>query len=157
VSDDLTEPTGLTGTSDSVVVADAGSGELLAFDSTTGVETLLAAPDESPRDVVADQGDLVFTARSERWPGGGWVYGLPEAGGPLDSLSYSPPGIDRVVIAGDYIYWTSAQSITRAPRSGGSYEVLATETRIAGFYVTNDRVLWTDPDRGQLLSVPLSQ
>jgi hypothetical protein len=61
------------------------------------------------------------------------------------------------VIAGDYIYWTSAQSITRAPRSGGSYEVLATETRIAGFYVTNDRVLWTDPDRGQLLSVPLSQ
>jgi len=157
VSEDLTDPTGLTGTSDSIVVADAGSGELLAFDSTTGVETLLAAPDESPRDVVADQGDLVFTARSERWPGGGWVYGLPEAGGPLDSLSYSPPGIDRVLVAGDYIYWTSAQSITRAPRSGGSYEVLATETRVADFCVTKDRLVWTDPDRGQLLSVPLSQ
>jgi hypothetical protein len=157
VGEDLIEPTGITGTSDSIVVADAGSGELLAFDSTTGVETLLAAPDESPRDVVADQGDLVFTARSERWPGGGWVYGLPEAGGPLDSLSYSPPGIDRVVVAGGYIYWTSAQSITRAPRSGGSYEVLATETRVADFCVTKDRLVWTDPDRGQLLSVPLSQ
>lgn len=156
VSEDLSEPTGLTATADSVVVADAGSGELLAFDSTTGAETVLAAPDESPRDVVADQGDLFFTARSERWPGGGWVYGLPEGGVVLESLSYSPPGIDRLVVAGDYIYWTSAQSITRAPRSGGSYEVLATETRVADFYVTDDRLLWTDPDRGQLLSVPLS-
>jgi hypothetical protein len=155
ITEDLDDPGGFTVVDDTVFLADPGRGELLAFDRLSGSETVLAVPDEDPRDVVWDDGDLFFTARSDRWPGGGWIYATAETGGALSPLSYSPPGIDRLSLAGDFLYWSSAQSITRAPRDGGTYEVLASETRVADFLVLPDRLVWTDPDRGQLLSVPL--
>ena len=47
------------------------------------------------------------------------------------------------------MYWTSAQSIARAPRDGGTYEVLAAETGVADFLVLDDRLVWTDRVAGR--------
>jgi len=156
LSEDLEDPTGIAWADGGVFVADPGRGELLRFDELTGVDSAVASPDEDPRDVAADGGDLFFAARSERWPGGGWIYSVSNDGFDLDPLSYSPPGLDRVELDEDYVYWTSAQSIARAPRDGGTYEVLAAETRVADFLVLDDRLVWTDRDRGQVLAVALN-
>ena len=136
-------------------VADAGQGALLSVDPANGTVTTLASPFEDPRDVRWDDGTLYFTARSPNWPGGGWLYSVGDTGGSTSQLSYSPPGIDRIVLTEDSIYWTSTQSITRVAREGGTYEVLATETRVGGFVVQEDRLVWTDRDRGQVLAIPL--
>lgn len=155
VTDELVDPTGFVLVGDEVFLADPGRGELLSIDTVTGAAVSLSDPFEDPRDVAWDEGELFFTARSPRWPGGGWVYRLDDLGGSPTQLSYSPPGIDQLVLTDDFVYWSSSQSITRAPRDGGTYEVLATETRVGGFLVVGERLVWTDRDRGQLLSVPL--
>jgi len=155
VTESLTEPLGLSATDHAIFVADAGRGEILSVAPEDGALSALAAPFEDPRDVRWDDGTLYFTARSPNWPGGGWLYSMGDAGDNTTQLSYSPPGIDRIVLTQDSIYWTSAQSITRVARDGGTYEVLATETRVGGFVVQDDRLLWTDQDRGQVLSIPL--
>ena len=156
LSDGLSEPGGISLDAGDVYVADFGRGQVLSFDGITGAETLVTSPDEDPRDVVWDDSNLFIAARSDRWPGGGWIYALEAPGGNLEGLSYSPPGLDRLAVDGQYIYWSSSQSITRVPREGGTYELVAGKTRVADFLVLDDSVIWTDRDRGELLAVPMA-
>ncbi|MEE2828217.1 MAG: hypothetical protein VX498_03430, partial [Myxococcota bacterium] len=155
VAGGLEDPGGLAVTQEQVYIADRGQGELLGIDPVLGTVTVLADPFEAPQDVVWTDEGLYFTARSPNWPGGGWVYRVGQGGGTAEQLSYSPPGLDRLAVTADHVYWSSVQSITRAPREGGSYEILARETRVGSFLVQSDRLVWTDRDRGQLLALPL--
>ena len=85
------------------------------------------------------------------------MYALESSGGTLGALSYSPPGLDRLWVDGPHVYWASSQSITRVSREGGTYEMLAAETRVGDFLVQDDWLLWTDRDRGDVLGVLLAE
>ena len=151
------EPGGIALDQGMLYLADVGREQVFSYDLVSGEEALLASPEEVPRDVVVDEGMLFVSARSERWPGGGWVYALEPSGGTLGALSYSPPGLDRLWVDGSHVYWVSSQSITRVSREGGTYEMLAAETRVGDFLVQDDWLLWTDRDRGDVLGVLLAE
>ena len=151
----LDDPGGFSLVDERVVIADRGAGVVLACDRSDGALTVLATPAEVPRDVALAGQEVIVSARSERWPGGGWIYSMEPSGGELVPLSYSPPGLDRLIVDDGAIYWSSSQSITRVDREGGTYEVLATETRVADFIIWEGQLVWTDPVRGQLLARPL--
>ena len=151
------EPGGIALAEEELYLADVGRGQVFSYDLVSGEEALLASPEEVPRDVAVDEGMLFVSARSERWPGGGWVYALEASGGSLGALSYSPPGLDRLWVDGPHVYWASGQSITRVSREGGTYEMLAAETRVGDFLVQDGWLLWTDRDRGEVLGVLLAE
>jgi hypothetical protein len=118
--------------------------------ATLEVETL-ASVEEIPKDIAVQGGEVYFTARSERWPGGGWVY-LHD--GSLEQLSYSPPGLSWLRLEGDDIYWASNQSITRVSRDGGTYEPVAILTAPGDFLLDGSNLVWTDRHTGELLTTP---
>jgi len=153
----FSDPRGLAVSSSGWVVGDEGSERGVFVVSAEGdAPSLIASVPEQVRDLATDStGHIYFTGLSDRWPGGGWVYGADDSGDALEALSYSPPGLGRIEVFGDWIYWASKEAITRAPREGGTYEVLAHQTRVADFAVQAGQLVWLDSDRGELLAVDL--
>lgn len=70
-------------------------------------------------------------------------------------MSTSPSGASRIRLRGDDVTWVPRETISRAPREGGGYRVLAIETAFGDFLIAGDRLIWTEPQRGLVLGIDL--
>lgn len=134
-------------------VADTDGMAVVAYDDA-GDEADRLSLDEAPWSLAFD-GDALFVAcRSLQWPYGGWVYGGTADG--LAPLSSSPPEATHLQLAATDLVWSSKQTITVAPRAGGTYRVAAVRTAVGGLVVVDDQIVWTDRERGLLLQAPVA-
>ena len=86
----LDEPGGFSLADEQVLIADRGAGTVLSCDRSDGALTVLATPDEIPRDVATAGQHIIISARSERWPGGGWIYSMDSDDGALSPRAVLP-------------------------------------------------------------------
>jgi hypothetical protein len=152
IAEALESPRGLAVVGERAVVAETGNGRLIQV-SPSGALVDLATIGGTVRDVAADCDGVVVATESSRWPYPGFVSTIVD--GSEEHLSESPPQPDRVLLSGDRVLWSTKQSIHYVPREGGTLTTAALRTDVADLVVWGQTLIWTDPDRGEVLAVGL--
>lgn len=147
LTDGLAKPTALAEAEGVIYIAESGSPDRVSsYSISTGTVDTYASNEDIPHGVSTSPAGVFFTGRSPRWPYAGWIYGGPTGSSP--SLCESPPGVERIIAAGDYLLWNTYESILRCPLTGGPYEMLAPETSVGSMAVIDELITWTDRQRG---------
>lgn len=101
---------------------------------------------------VLDAGAVFVIASSSS---GGWIERLDEATGVFERLGYAPRGSRDLVHDDSTLWWRSPSTIWRLELDAGALpEAVAVETEPVGLVVQQDRVVWLDRWRGEVLAVP---
>lgn len=152
VADGLETPQGLALIGERAVVAETGNWRLLQIAENQAPQAL-ATIGGTIRDVGADCEDLFFITESTRWPYPGFVATL--SSGEQHNLSESPPEPERMLVLGDQLIWSTKQSIHSVSRDGGTFRTLAQRTAVGEMVIWADTLIWTNPERGEVLAVDL--
>ncbi|MBT3222113.1 MAG: hypothetical protein HN348_23820 [Proteobacteria bacterium] len=147
--DGLDSPLGLDVADRLVYLAERGDlNRVITVDSETLAEEVVRAVAETPMDVVVGNLQAYFSARSFRWPYGGFIYGESGSG-----LCESPPGLQWLTVNDAHVYWSSNQSISRVALDKDTYELVVLQTAVGDLALGEDALFWTDRQRGQVLTV----
>ncbi|MFN7134533.1 MAG: SUMF1/EgtB/PvdO family nonheme iron enzyme, partial [Myxococcales bacterium] len=115
------------------------------------------AGSHQPTDVALapDGSRLWFLVRLRGWPGSGFACHVAIVGGNPACVSYSPPYLDRLVVAGGALFWTTQRSVVSAPLSSPApFRIPATWTSPGGLAVDAESLVWTDRQSGRVYRVP---
>ena len=105
----------------------------------------------APQDMLWWQDALWISTRSSRWPYGGWIYRF-SGSGVAKVASYSPPEPGAIAATNSALVWGSKQSLTRYVPGEATYEVVGAQTAVFDLVVKDDAVIWSDRQRGVLLT-----
>ena len=108
--------------------------------------------DDIPHQMFLNDDSFFLTTRSFRWPYAGWIVKLEENSGSMQEqkLSETPPEPEWIGTTNNYVYWSSKQSITRVPKDGGMFEMVAPQTTIGDLLIVDQQVWWTDSKGGRV-------
>ena len=144
----LTRPIqAIASTPTGVMVAMGTSKPWLIVDQASEVQAELW---EEPQQMVWGNGTLWMSTRSPRWPFPGWIYRLDE--GEAKVVQYSPPEPGPIVTTEDSVFWGSKQTLARASLGGAAYEAVGLQTAVGALISVDQHILWTDYQRGLLLT-----
>ena len=129
-----------------------------SFRVFSATSTFLTGSDESIRQPVVADASLYYLHQHEAGECAGAVMVIPTTGGTPTQVSLGRSGSDVSSLAVDhaFVYWTTFDAggvVFRAPRNGGTPEILATGQREARAVTFDDtRVYWlvTDAAGGQV-------
>ena len=152
VAEGLESPHGLAVVGERAVTAETGNWRIVQVEEDRPAQAL-AVIGGTIRDVAADCEQPFYVSESTRWPYPGFVGTVSD--GEADPLSESPPEPSRLLVAGPYLIWATKQSIHRVERDGGTFQTLAQRTAVGDMVIWDDTLIWTNPDRGEVLAVDL--
>jgi hypothetical protein len=111
--------------------------------------------DDIPHQITSHNNVFYVTTRSFRWPYAGWIVGLSEQDGNWQEwkISETPPEPELILSYGEYVYWSSKQSLTRSDIDGGTFDMIASQTTVGGLTQSNDSIWWTDRKGGRLFKI----
>ena len=152
VAEGLESPHGLAVVGERAMTAETGNWRIIEVSDGGAIEPL-AVVGGTIRDVAADCEQPFYVSESTRWPYPGFVGTV--SGGEADPLSESPPEPSRLLTSGPHLIWATKQSIHRVERDGGTFQTLAQRTAVGDMVIWGDTLIWTNPDRGEVLAVDL--
>jgi hypothetical protein len=152
IASGLESPHSLALRGERAVIVEAGNWRVLEL--MAGAEhTELLIAGGTLRDVAVDCQDVFLAVESTRWPYPGFISSIENA--EQHRLGESPPEPDRLRVAGEHLVWSTKQSIHRMDRQGGTFTTVASRSAVADLVVWGPRVIWTNPERGEVLAVGL--
>lgn len=169
LASDLVAPSGLALAGDRVIVAARAAGpvegDLFAWPAQTAPSeaaadagpTLLVAREEVASGLARDEATGALFWGGQKGAGKGARHGFvlrTDGDGGTERLSIAAGGIERVVLAGEYVYFTTAHTLARVPKVGGALEAVAIHTAAGGLVVDGGTVFWTDRAAGKLFRAP---
>ncbi len=158
VAASLAAPRGLAVLDGAVLFAEAAARRVVQV-GAAGDSTELEDLDGTPVDVAADPEtrDVFWMSAGSR--GGGWLHRSDPLLATDDLVTFSPPGPSWLALGGDFVTWSTASTISRAPREAertSKYEDVAVQVSVCDFVLEADAVTWTDPTTGRLLRMVLT-
>lgn len=148
VTEGLDEPKGLAVHGGHAYILEAGARRVQRF-ASSGESEVVGETSLDGRGIGVDDAGVIVTTESSRWPFPGWVEDV-EAG---TALCEAPPNPGAVLLTSTRVIFASKQTISMVGRTGGAASNLALRTDVGAMVMAGERLVWTDIDTRQVLSL----
>ena len=148
VAEGLDEPSGIAVHDGQAYVLEAGSRQVQRF-ALSGDSEVIGETSLDGRGIGVDDAGVIVTTESSRWPFPGWVEDVDLG----TVLCEAPPNPGAVLLTSTHAIFASKQTISMVSRTGGPAANLALRTDVGAMVMAGERLVWTDVDTRQVLSL----